>query len=106
MPLFYVVGVMGKFISIMPLAVIAMLVISLLESTFVLPAHLAHDDNLFTKTLGLIFYIFKPLIYVLKFLNRHATAGLTYVIERLYDPLLAFSLNFKPMAVSSLVLLR
>ena len=103
MPLFYVVGVMGKFISIMPLAVIAMLVISLAESTFVLPAHLAHDDNLFTRTLGHIFYIFKPLIHVLKFLNRWATAGLNFVIDRFYDPLLAFSLNFKPIVYGGII---
>ncbi|MCP4774491.1 MAG: efflux RND transporter permease subunit, partial [Planctomycetaceae bacterium] len=43
MPLMYVTGVMGKFIEIMPVAVIAMLVISLIESTFILPAHLSHD---------------------------------------------------------------
>ena len=95
MPLFYVVGVMGKFIAIMPLAVIAMLVISLLESAFVLPAHLAHDDNLFTKTLGIVFYIFKPLIGILNFLNRMATRGLNFIIDKLYSPLLALCLNFK-----------
>lgn len=104
MPLFYVVGVMGKFISIMPLAVIAMLVISLLESTFVLPAHLAHDDNLFTKTIGLVFYIFKPLISVLKVLNRIATSSLSFVIHRIYDPVLAFSLNFKPIVYACVIL--
>jgi len=104
MPLFYVVGVMGKFISIMPLAVIAMLVISLLESTFVLPAHLAHDDNLLTKTLGLVFYIFKPLVFILQLLNRKATAGLAFVIDRLYDPLLALSLNYKPIVYGGIIL--
>lgn len=43
MPLFFVSGVMGKFIACMPLAMIAMLVISLVESIFILPCHLAHD---------------------------------------------------------------
>ncbi|MCA9017638.1 MAG: efflux RND transporter permease subunit, partial [Planctomycetaceae bacterium] len=42
MPLLFVSGIMGKFIAVMPIAVIAMLVISLLESTFILPCHLAH----------------------------------------------------------------
>lgn len=42
MPLFFVSGVMGKFIACLPLAMIAMLVISLLESMFILPVHLAH----------------------------------------------------------------
>ncbi|MHC4399318.1 MAG: efflux RND transporter permease subunit [Planctomycetota bacterium] len=42
MPLLFVPGIMGKFIAIMPLAVIVMLVFSLTESTFILPCHLAH----------------------------------------------------------------
>ncbi|QDU49701.1 efflux RND transporter permease subunit [Gimesia panareensis] len=41
-PLLFVSGIMGKFIAVMPIAVIAMLIISLLESTFILPCHLAH----------------------------------------------------------------
>ena len=36
---------MGKFIAVMPLAVIAMLVISLIESTMILPCHLAHSGE-------------------------------------------------------------
>ena len=49
-PLLFVSGVMGKFIAVMPLAVIGMLIISLLESTFVLPVHLSHDNNLFFRS--------------------------------------------------------
>jgi HAE1 family hydrophobic/amphiphilic exporter-1 len=41
-PLLFVSGVMGKFIAVMPVAVIAMLVISLIESMIILPCHLAH----------------------------------------------------------------
>ena len=41
-PLMFVVGVMGKFIAILPITVIACLIISLLESVFILPCHLAH----------------------------------------------------------------
>ena len=44
-PMFLVPGVMGKFIAVMPLAVIAMLIISLFEVTFILPCHLVHDDG-------------------------------------------------------------
>lgn len=103
-PLFYVVGVMGKFIAIMPLAVIAMLVISLLESTFVLPAHLAHKDNLVTRFFSVALYVFKPLLFVLRWLNRGATAILDFIIDRLYQPLLYFSLNFKPVTLSFMLL--
>ncbi len=103
MPLFYVVGVMGKFIAIMPLAVIAMLVISLLESTFVLPAHLAHDENLFTKTLGIVFYVFKPFIVVLTWINRKASGGLQWLIDCFYQPLLYYSLNNKLVVVCAML---
>jgi len=43
--LLFVPGVMGKFIAVMPLAVIVMLAISLFESTFILPCHLAHSGE-------------------------------------------------------------
>jgi hydrophobic/amphiphilic exporter-1 (mainly G- bacteria), HAE1 family len=55
-PLFFVSGVMGKFIAVMPIAVIAMLVISLVESSLILPCHLAHKDNLFFQLLGVVLY--------------------------------------------------
>ena len=45
MPLMYVSGVMGKFIAVMPVAIIAMLLISLFESSFILPCHLAHGHH-------------------------------------------------------------
>ena len=41
-PLLYVSGVMGKFVGVVPVAVIAALIISLFESIFVLPCHLSH----------------------------------------------------------------
>lgn len=42
LPLMFVGGVIGKFIRIIPIAVIACLAISLFESLFLLPAHLSH----------------------------------------------------------------
>ncbi len=45
MPLFFVTGIMGKFIACLPAVVISMLTISLLESLMVLPCHLAHSGR-------------------------------------------------------------
>lgn len=45
-PLFFVSGIMGKFIACMPLTVIAMLLISLLEGLTILACHLGHDQML------------------------------------------------------------
>ena len=91
-PMFFVSGVMGKFIAVMPFAVIAMLVISLLESQFVLPCHLAHRDNLVFRLIGFCFY---PLGFVVTFfgiLNRYTSSALTFVIQRMYVPSLRFAL--------------
>jgi multidrug efflux pump subunit AcrB len=44
-PLFFVPGVMGKIFRLFPAVVIAVLLFSLLESFFVLPAHLAHGEE-------------------------------------------------------------
>ena len=41
LPLVFVTGMMGKFIRVIPLVVIALLLMSLVESLFVLPAHLS-----------------------------------------------------------------
>ena len=41
MPLLFVEGIMGKFIKVIPAVVISILIVSLIESLFVLPAHLS-----------------------------------------------------------------
>ena len=53
LPLFFVPGALGNFLSQVPAVVVAVFVVSLIESLFVLPAHLAHTRELsgFWKTL-------------------------------------------------------
>ena len=100
MPLLYVTGVMGKFISIMPVAVIAMLVISLFESTFILPSHLAHDNNLFMRAVAGVLYVFKPLIFVFHWINDKASRAMDWLIEATYQPTLKFSLGNKRIVLA------
>ena len=100
LPLMFVTGVMGKFIAIMPVAVIAMLVISLVESTFILPAHLAHDNNLFLRMISVCLYVFKLLIYLHGIVNKRASAAMQWCIDRLYGPALKWSLQNKPVVLS------
>ncbi len=45
MPIFFVPGMMGKIWSVMPLVVFAVFTCSLIESLYVLPAHLAHGSG-------------------------------------------------------------
>ncbi len=44
-PMLFIPGVMGKFFRIIPIVVMGVLFISLLESLFILPAHLAHSKQ-------------------------------------------------------------
>ena len=44
-PLLFVSGMMGKFLKVIPSTVIIALVLSLLESLFILPSHLAHHST-------------------------------------------------------------
>lgn len=43
MPMLFVPGLMGKFFRVIPIVVITVLLMSLIESLFILPAHLAHS---------------------------------------------------------------
>ncbi|MFQ5466026.1 MAG: efflux RND transporter permease subunit, partial [Thermodesulfobacteriota bacterium] len=45
MPLLVIAGTMGKFIKTIPLVVIPILAVSLMESLFILPAHLGHGKR-------------------------------------------------------------
>ncbi|MEQ1905492.1 MAG: efflux RND transporter permease subunit, partial [Pirellulaceae bacterium] len=91
-PLMFVSGVMGKFIAVMPLAVIAMLMISLAEAILVLPGHIAHKDNLFLKIIGLVLYVFRPLVKVVTYINQKVGVGLDRFIENVYRPVLLWAL--------------
>ena len=51
-PLLFVTGTMGKFTAVMPAAIIAMLIASLIECVTILPCHLAHENNLLFRVIG------------------------------------------------------
>ncbi|MCO6453981.1 MAG: efflux RND transporter permease subunit [Pirellulaceae bacterium] len=100
-PLMFVSGVMGKFIAVMPVAVIAMLIVSLIESTFVLPCHLAHPNRVFFGFLGFLLYPFRWVAYLFEWLNRQADRLLEFLIERTYVPTMRWALRY-PATVLSL----
>lgn len=50
MPMFFVPGIMGKFFVVIPSIVVIVLVISLIESLYILPSHLAHTPSIEKKT--------------------------------------------------------
>ncbi|MFV1964815.1 MAG: efflux RND transporter permease subunit [Pirellulaceae bacterium] len=98
-PLLFVSGVMGKFIAVMPVAVIAMLIISLVESTFILPCHLSHEDNLFFRILGVILYPFRVLVRFFGWVNHGSHHLVHHVTWRYYLPALGWSLNNAPITI-------
>ncbi|MEO1616451.1 MAG: efflux RND transporter permease subunit [Planctomycetota bacterium] len=104
-PMFFVSGVMGKFMAVIPFAVIAMLVISLWESIFVLPSHLGHRHTGFFRFLEIISYPLRPLGLLLGALGRVFAKGLDFVCDKLYVPSLYFSLRNPILPVAVAVLL-
>jgi hydrophobic/amphiphilic exporter-1 (mainly G- bacteria), HAE1 family len=92
-PLMYVSGVMGKFIAVLPVAVIAMLIISLIESMIILPCHLAHADGLFFRVMRTALYPLRPLGWLFAWLNVQSNRFLDFLINRTYMPALKFALH-------------
>ena len=82
-PLLFISGLMGKFMRNMPVIIIAVLLISLLESLFILPAHLAHSKPPDTSRPPGAFRRF------------HARFGrlMGWVIQRIYSPGLKVALR-------------
>ena len=46
MPFFFIAGTMGKFLKAIPIIVVIVLLVSLLECFYILPAHLAHSKKI------------------------------------------------------------
>ncbi len=104
-PMLFVSGVMGKFMAVMPAAVIAMLIASLFESLTILPAHLAHRDGALFKFIGTVLYAFRWLVPPIHKANEFAGRVLKRFIETVYVPVLRASLHNRVVAVSGLAAL-
>ncbi|MFT5526907.1 MAG: HAE1 family hydrophobic/amphiphilic exporter-1 [Pirellulaceae bacterium] len=104
-PLLYVSGVMGKFIAVMPVAVIAMLVISLVESIFILPCHLSHRDNLFFTVIGRMFGFLWFIPEMFKHINIFAQKWSDWFVQKIYLPSLRWTLKNPALVVCSSIAL-
>ncbi len=104
-PMFFVSGVMGKFMAVIPFAVIAMLVISLLESTFVLPCHLAHSHTGFFRLISVLTYPIRPFGIALFWLSDHATNAMDWFCRRVYMPMLNFALSHPLIPIATAIML-
>jgi len=89
-PLFFVPGGSGKFMRNIPAIVISVLLVSLIESLFVLPAHLAHSAP--TSGRG-----------PLGWLQRLFGASLEWFVRALYRPTLSFCLRYRYFSFAAAV---
>jgi multidrug efflux pump subunit AcrB len=92
LPLMFVEGVMGKFVGIIPVAVIAALSMSLIESIFILPAHLNHlpdmkDNPDEVKS--------RP-----RRIRVRINRLIDFVIFKLYKPFIGRALHFRYISIS------
>ena len=90
-PLLLVPGALGKIFRLIPLIVIAVLTFSLLESFFVLPAHLAHGGS---KRLS---RLFSPLEYI----QRPVAAWLERFTHDRYAPALKRVMEYRYVALAT-----
>jgi multidrug efflux pump subunit AcrB len=97
MPLLFVPGVMGKIMRVLPLVVVAILSLSLIESMFILPAHLAHTK--LNEPRGLIGAIYR--------IQRRFADALQTFIESWYEPALRRMLlwRYVTLAVATVALI-
>jgi HAE1 family hydrophobic/amphiphilic exporter-1 len=82
-PLLFIAGIMGKFIAVMPMAVIIILLVSLGEALVILPSHLHHAlTHSEKKSDGLTSWHER--------LRQKVERGLNFVIDRLYSPAIKY----------------
>jgi len=86
-PLIFVEGVLGKFIKVIPLVVISILAVSLIESLFVLPAHLSLGKTRKQAEQGLMGW--------LDAIRLRVSAGLTRFVSGPYQKQLAWCLEYR-----------
>jgi multidrug efflux pump subunit AcrB len=92
-PLFFIPGIMGKFIRIMPVPVVAALGISLIEGLFILPIHLKHlPPPGAPPKLGI-----SKKIAVFR---KKITNALNYVINNIYSPSMDIVLQYRYVALA------
>ncbi len=90
-PLFFVAGLMGKFVREVPIVIIAALTASLVEVLLILPPHLRYHGGL---------EAFRSLRDTRTRVRRFLDGMLQRVIERVYEPVYRFALDHRYVFVS------
>ena len=101
-PLMFVGGIMGKFIAILPVVVIACLAVSLLECLSILPAHLGNLKNLVPD---LDAHSRNPFKQFANGMHRLTGNLMQWVIDRPYTALLKWVIHYRYFTVSFAILI-
>ena len=87
-PLLFISGIMGKFIAVMPMAVIIILIMSLFEALVILPSHLHHALTQSEKKT-------RKLTSWHERIQKRLERGLQTVIRRIYSPAIGYVVKNK-----------
>jgi multidrug efflux pump subunit AcrB len=97
-PMFFVPGTMGKIFRVIPAIVVSVLVISLVESLLVLPAHLGHQSVGMFSRICLRLFDFDPMAALFDAIDRQQakiSRALERFIEGVYQPAVRVALNWR-----------
>ena len=99
LPLAYIGGIMGKFISILPVVVIACLAISLIECLILLPAHLSDlpDPHAQKKK--------NPWFDWINTIHKSIARGLEWFVAQIYGPFLERALRWRYVSLCTAIAL-
>lgn len=90
MPLLWVPGMMGKFFASIPIVVIAVFAVSLIESLYILPAHLSHQKDIKRSGIGGTLHGFQ----------QRFSHWFAHIVRDIYGPLLGKFLANRYMVVA------
>jgi multidrug efflux pump subunit AcrB len=95
-PMLFVPGPMGKFFRVIPVVVIAVLLISLVESLLILPAHLSHPMPWWLRI------VLSPYLWVMRAVEKLNMAHwLQHHIQYTYVPLLNKALRWRYFTIAA-----
>jgi HAE1 family hydrophobic/amphiphilic exporter-1 len=100
-PLMHIPGIMGKFVAVMPQAVICILAFSLVEALIILPAHLdgaltpakPNKPKLYSLFFFWLEWFKKDVSDGHSWMRTRIESGLQFVIQRIYKPMLKYCLK-------------
>ena len=93
MPMFFVPGISGKLFRVIPAIVVSVLFISLIESLFILPAHLGHQkEKKVSKWL-------QPILAV----QKKTSHSIVWFSNSVYQPVVRLALEYRYATIAALV---